>query len=83
MNARFRAGFCTSLDQLPWLRRLLPFAARHRRTNTSSVTGIALAGKADYVTYGLLGTFSLWRIKLSILQILLRDESEYLENYAY
>jgi hypothetical protein len=25
----------------------------------------------------------LWRIKLSILQILLRDESEYLENYAY
>ncbi|XP_069690366.1 RYamide receptor-like [Periplaneta americana] len=44
MNARFRAGFCTALDHVPCVRRLLPLNARHRHSNTSSVTGIALTG---------------------------------------
>jgi hypothetical protein len=48
MNARFRVGFCNALDHVPCLRRLLPHTTRHRRSNTSSVTGVALTGNVAH-----------------------------------
>jgi neuropeptide Y receptor len=74
MNARFRAGFCTALDHLPCLRRIVPSTGRHRYSNTSSVTGIALTG-ADPTESSVLH-----RVNTCTTYVITRRKTQYLPN---